>query len=102
MLPSEPTLRCDVPPAGDPGVGAAEEGAVRGCQAHGSDVVGEGDRRGELQEADVVVDRPRVVVRVIDDPCNRPQHLVRVDAFLILATQIHNQVDCAGTGELKN
>lgn len=103
MLSSEPTFSCDVPPAGDPGVGAAEEGAGRGCQAHGSDVVVEGDRRGELQEADVVVVVVGVgsVVRVNYDLCNRPRHLVRVGAFLILATQIHKQVGCVGTGELK-
>lgn len=91
-----PTSWSDVAPAGDPGVNAAVEGAVWSCQADRQDVFGETHRRGELQEADVIVVGVGVVVGMIDDLCYLSRHLIGVKSFLSLATQIHNQTACAG------
>lgn len=74
----EPTSRSDIPPAGDPGVGAVVEGAVWGSQADGQDVAGEVHRRGELQQADVVVKGSGVVVGMSSDLLHRSRHLVGV------------------------
>lgn len=89
-------MESDVAPAGDPGVSAVVEGAVWSCQADRQDVFGESHRRGELQEADVIVVSVGVVVRMIDDLCYSLRHLIGVRSFLTLATQIHNQAACAG------
>lgn len=95
----EPTSGSNVAPAGDPGVGAGVEGALGGGQADRLDVGGKRHRCFELQEGDVVVNRSRVVVGMIDDPCDSQHLLVGVGAHLALSTQIHGHsvgADAAG------
>lgn len=88
---SRPTSRVDVPPAGDPGVGAVVEGAVGGCQTHRQDEIVEGDGRRQLQQADVVVRVAGVVVGMVDDLRYGARHLVGVSALLLLAAQVQRQ-----------
>lgn len=79
--------KLDSAPAGDPGDGSSVEHTVRRGQADGHDVLCELHRRGELQEADIVIAGVAVVIRVSDDLHDRPGHLILVDALLVLTAQ---------------
>ena len=82
-----PTSKRGGAPASDPVDDAAVESAsVRG-QADGRDVVCEGDSRGELQQADVVVVGGPTVIGVTDNPGDGPGLLVGVAARLVLTAQ---------------
>jgi hypothetical protein len=82
-----PTSKRGGAPASDPVDDAAVESAsVRG-QADGRDVVCEGDSRGELQQADVVVVVGPTVIGVTDNPGDGPGLLVGVAARLVLTAQ---------------
>ena len=82
-----PTSKRGGAPASDPVDDAAVESAsVRG-QADGRDVVCEGDSRGELQQADVVVVGGPTVIGVTDNPGDGPGQLVGVAARLVLTAQ---------------
>ena len=82
-----PTSKRGGAPASDPVDDAAVESAsVRG-QADGRNVVCEGDIRGELQQADVVVVGGPTVIGVTDNPGDGPGLLVGVAARLVLTAQ---------------
>lgn len=61
------TATPDVSPSGDPAVCSCIEHTASCCQAHWSDVVGEVHCRGQLQQADVIVEGLGVVVGMPDD-----------------------------------
>lgn len=95
------TIISDVSPPGDPAARPGVEDAAAGCQTHGVDEIGEGDRRGQLQQRDVIIKRYAVVARVHGDLGHRRRHLVRVHVLLILTSEINHQTRCAGTEERK-
>ena len=73
------TTKCDGAPASDPAVDATVEGAPRCCQADWSDIFGKSHRRGKFKKSDIIIKfYGFVVVRVTDDPGNRPRDFVRV------------------------
>lgn len=74
-------------PTGDPAAALAEDGAVSCSQADGGDVVCEKHGARQLQQADVVVEGGRVVLRVAVHLGNVPQHFIGVGPHLAGATQ---------------
>lgn len=91
------TIAVDRSPSGDPGVCAGSVRAAVGGQADGSDVVGEGDRWGELQQAYVVVLSVAVVVGVVDDLEHTSRHLVWIFELLVAASEVDCDAQRAGS-----
>lgn len=72
------TATPDVSPSSDPAICSCIEHAASCCQAHRPDVVGEVHCRGQLQQADVIVEGLGGVVGMSDDLGHCPGHLVGV------------------------
>lgn len=86
--PGPPALTISrLPPPGDPAAGAAVEGAARRGQAHWGDVVSEGHRSLQLEQAEVVVQGQEVVLGVARGPLDPPRFLPRVRCRLAVAAQ---------------
>lgn len=90
------TATLDVSPSSDPAVCSCVEHTASCCQTHRSDVVGEVHWRGQLQQADVIVEGLGVVVGISDDLGHCAGHLVGVQRLLGLTTKVNQQTRCAG------
>lgn len=88
----------DVPPSRDPAGLSVVDHAVAGRQAHRRDEAGEGHRRAQQQQRNVVLDRVGVVGRVDDDLGHGPGHFVQVEQLLGLPAQVDDEVERADAG----
>ena len=93
------TFAVDCAPSSDPGACAVCVRGASGGQTDWPDVVREGDRRGELQQADVVVLRLGVIVGVVGDLAHTSRHLVWVPQLLVAASEVHGHISHVGARE---
>lgn len=91
------TAAVDGSPSGDPDVWSSCVRAASGGQTDWSDVVGEGDWRGELQQAYVVVLCLAVVVGMVDDFGHAARHLIAVQLLLEAPAQVYGDTRYAGS-----